>query len=113
MRPFFLTTLLDSSKHEPMESATQPARLSKNADTFTKSTYRFFDSLGHHSRVLVIGLVGILLILVASALLMGKREKLASEARNELFLAEKKYEAELKALTPPAPAKTDVKADKD
>jgi TolA-binding protein len=90
-----------------MESATQPASISKNADTFTKSTYRFFDSLGHHSRVLVIGLVGILLILVASALVMNKKEKVASEARGELFLAQKKYETEFKALLPPAPAKSD------
>src|SRR5579885_637427 len=100
MRPFFLTTLLDSSKHERMESATQPARLSKDADTFTKSTYRFFDSLGQHSRVLVIGLVGILVILVAAVLMMGEREKVASEARSELYLAQKKAETEFKAMLP-------------
>lgn len=96
-----------------MESATQPATISKSADTFTKSTYRFFDSLGHHTRLLVIGLGGILLVLLASVLLMGKREKVAAEARSELFLAQKKYETEFKALLPPAPAKTDPKADKD
>jgi TolA-binding protein len=98
-----------------METANSPAvgtssqaklaqqNLGKNADTFTKSTYRFFDSLAHHSRGLVFVLGGVLVLLLASALLMGQKEKTAAEARSDLFLAEKKYETELKALAPPAP----------
>ena len=91
-----------------MDSANSPAvaqaQLPKNADHFTKSTYRIFDSLAHHSRGLMIFLGAVLALMLAAAVVMGQKEKTSAEARNELFLAQKKYDLEMKALAPPAPA---------
>lgn len=88
--------------------STQP-KLGKNADKFTKSTYRFFDSLGSHSRGLMIVLGGILAVMLVAVMIMSQKERVSSEARGQLFLAQKQYDTELKALMPPAPKPPDTK----
>src|SRR5262245_650810 len=83
-----------------------PAR---NADQFTKSTYRIFDGVARHRRGFGTLVLWALVLMIIAAVFMGRREKLSGEARNALFVAQKKYDAEMKAMAPPAP-KVDPKA---
>jgi TolA-binding protein len=90
-----------------------PAALGKNADQFTKSTYRFFDSLGKHQRALI-GLLAVAILgMFVTVFFMGQKDKVSAEARSDLFIAQKKYETELKALAPPAPKPETKDAAKD
>jgi TolA-binding protein len=74
-----------------------------------KSIYRFFDGIAHHTRALAVVLAVSLGVLMAAALLMGRREQSSAEARNGIFLAEKAHETELKALMPPPAKPEDAK----
>src|SRR6185295_6420976 len=80
--------------------ATTPVR---GADQFTKSTYRFFDGLAKHQRGFAVAVIGAFVLLIVAALVMGQKDKASGEARNALFLAQKKFDTEMKALAPPAP----------
>jgi TolA-binding protein len=62
-----------------------------------------FDGMAQHSKgVAIVGGVTIV-VLIGTAFLLGKREQGAAEARNALYLAQKKHDAEMRALQPPPP----------
>ena len=90
-------------------SDTPDIRMTRNADGFTKSIYRFFDNMARHSRAFIVLLAVGFVIAAVIGFTLNQREMRSGEAKNALFNAQKASEKELKALAlvmkPPAPDK--------
>jgi tetratricopeptide (TPR) repeat protein len=84
-------------------------------DSFFSGTYRFFDGLGKHTRIVTAIVGAVIVVGVIGGVLANRHEGKSDEARNSLFLAEKTYDIEMKSVAgvkPPAPLTPPAAGDK-
>lgn len=70
----------------------------KKVDGFLSTTRNFFDGLAQHSKAALIALLLVISGSIVAAFLINHYETRAEAARNALYVAEKAFESELKAL---------------
>src|SRR4051794_12870883 len=83
----------------------------RERDEFYKETYRFFDALAHHRKLVLAGAVLVVLACVAAGILSNRNDAQAESAKSALFVAEKAYETELKTMAGYKAPAVDLEAD--
>lgn len=70
----------------------------RNRDGFFKETYRFFDALKSHRGAMIVAIIVLAGICLAAGLWVSRRAEKSGSGLNALYVAQKAYETELKAL---------------
>ena len=78
----------------------------KRPDSFLKSLGGFFEGIFKHNRIFLGILGGAIMLGSIGAFFYSRMETESHRGRTALYLAEKAYEAELKAITPQTPEKS-------